>query len=98
MVVFDESRDMERCGSRSAELVAFHLGLYDSGLFPLVADGAGGHGVVTRDLLPLFCLSPDFLGRVVLLRGPGIAELDAGECNLLKEKEKERNETFRLNC
>uniref|UniRef100_A0A0E0AMZ7 Uncharacterized protein n=1 Tax=Oryza glumipatula TaxID=40148 RepID=A0A0E0AMZ7_9ORYZ len=64
MVVFDESRDMERCGSRSAELVAFHLGLYDSGLFPLVADGAGGHGVVTRDLLPLFCLSPDFLGRV----------------------------------
>uniref|UniRef100_A0A0E0AN07 RRM domain-containing protein n=1 Tax=Oryza glumipatula TaxID=40148 RepID=A0A0E0AN07_9ORYZ len=73
MVVFDESRDIERCGSRSAELVAFHLGLYDSGLFPLVADGAGGHGVVTRDLLPLFCLSPDFLGRVVLLRGPGIA-------------------------
>uniref|UniRef100_A0A0E0I4C5 Uncharacterized protein n=1 Tax=Oryza nivara TaxID=4536 RepID=A0A0E0I4C5_ORYNI len=83
MVVFDESRDMERCGSRSAELVAFHLGLYDSGLFPLVADGAGGHGVVTRDLLPLFCLSPDFLGRVVLLRGPGIAELDAGECSTI---------------
>uniref|UniRef100_A0A0E0QBJ7 Uncharacterized protein n=1 Tax=Oryza rufipogon TaxID=4529 RepID=A0A0E0QBJ7_ORYRU len=86
MVVFDESRDMERCGSRSAELVAFHLGLYDSGLFPLVADGAGGHGVVTRDLLPLFCLSPDFLGRVALLRGPGIAELDAGEvCSRVEE-------------
>uniref|UniRef100_I1QCF6 RRM domain-containing protein n=1 Tax=Oryza glaberrima TaxID=4538 RepID=I1QCF6_ORYGL len=86
MVVFDESRDIERCGSRSAELVAFHLGLYDSGLFPLVADGAGGHGVVTRDLLPLFCLSPDFLGRVVLLRGPGIAELDAGEaCRRVEE-------------
>ncbi|XP_015695050.1 uncharacterized protein LOC102721468 [Oryza brachyantha] len=68
MVVFDDSGGIE------------HLARYDSGLFPLVADGAVGHGTaVVRDLLPLFCRSPEFLGRVVLLQEPGNARRDAGD-------------------
>ncbi|KAF0906860.1 hypothetical protein E2562_013254 [Oryza meyeriana var. granulata] len=83
MEVFDNSRGIELCGRWSTELFAFHLGLYDSGLFPLIADGA----VVMRDLLPLFCSSPEFLGHIVVLRGPGIAERDAGEvCCWIEER------------
>uniref|UniRef100_A0A0E0AN08 RRM domain-containing protein n=1 Tax=Oryza glumipatula TaxID=40148 RepID=A0A0E0AN08_9ORYZ len=86
MVVFDESRGIERCGSRETQLFDMHLALHDAGLYPLVADRGGGHGAAMRDLLPPFCRSPEFLGRIVVLRGPGVASLDAGEvCRRVEE-------------
>ncbi|XP_015695053.1 uncharacterized protein LOC107304620 [Oryza brachyantha] len=87
VVVFDDTRGIERCGDWCLDLMGLGLSLYDSGLFPLGAYAAGGQGVAVLDLIPRFCRSPEFPGSVVVLRGPGIGERDAGEtCQCIEQR------------
>ncbi|KAL6606800.1 hypothetical protein ACP70R_042453 [Stipagrostis hirtigluma subsp. patula] len=78
VLVFDDSQSTDKVGSAVSCLPAGSVAVYDSSLFPLPdREIAGGSDQLPlRGMLPELFTQPEYLGRVVVLRG-----IDAEECD-----------------